>query len=239
MGRIPCPAPRRNEMLVKDWMNKQVITVDPQASMHEAKKEMERNALHMLPVVKKGKLVGVVTDGEVNRASASEATSLATYELNFLLSNIRVRNIMTSNPSTVRLDHTLEEAAARLPMDCVSAVPVVDDEERVVGTISEREIFLALTSLSGYGKHGLQLAFEIEDRPGSIKEMTDVIRDFGGRLASILTSPARAPQGYRHLYVRAYNIDRGRITALVDDLRQKAILLYMVDHRENKRREAV
>jgi len=222
-------------MLVKYWMNQDVVSVDADDSMQKAINLMQEHAASMLVVMNEQKLVGVVTDRDLKRASASEATSLEIHELFYLISRIRISDIMSSNVITVQPDHTLEEAAARLLMNSISGAPVVDEDGKVVGTISQVEIFLALVSLSGYGRLGLQLAFQIEDRPGSIKEVTDIIREHGGRLASILTSTSRAPAGYRKLYVRAYDIDPSGMEELVDELRALTTVLYMVDHAENKR----
>jgi acetoin utilization protein AcuB len=90
-------------------------------------------------------------------------------------------------------------------------------------------------SISGFGKRGAQIACQIEDRPGSIKEVTDIVREHGGRLASILTSYERVPKGYRNLYVRMYDINRPTFENLLSALKGKCKLLYMVDHREGKR----
>lgn len=226
-------------MLVKYWMKKTVITVDVNDSMQDAISLMKEHFVPLLPVLKKGKLVGVVTDTDLKRASASDATTLDVHELAYLISKIRVGEIMTKNPITVPPDFTLEETAARLLMNDISAAPVVDETEKIVGTISQRELFLALTSLSGFARRGVQFAFILEDRPGSIKEVTDVIRRYGARLASILTSSERAPEGYRHVYVRAYDVDRDQMGKLLSELRAQAELLYMVDHRDNKREEYV
>ncbi|OQX25733.1 MAG: hypothetical protein BWK80_14140, partial [Desulfobacteraceae bacterium IS3] len=85
------------------------------------------------------------------------------------------------------------------------------------------------------GKRGIQFAFELEDQPGSIKTVTDIIRINGGRLASILSSYTGVSEGYRKVYIRAYYIDRAKLPKLIEELRSKAKLLYMVDHRENRR----
>ncbi len=146
---------------------------------------------------------------------------------------------MTRNPITVPPDHTLEETAHILLKNRISGVPLADEHGRVVGTIFQREIFQALLSLSGFEKRGIQFALQVEDRPGSIKEVTDVVRNYGGRLVSILTSYERAPAGYRHLYIRAYDVDRSALPMLEADLRARATLLYMVDHKENERQEYV
>lgn len=222
-------------MLVKYWMNKDVFSVDADDSMQKGVNLMKTHAARMLTVMKGKKLVGVVTDRDLKRASASDATSLEIHELLYLISQIRIRDIMTPNVVTVKPDHTLEEAAARLLTNSISGAPVVDEGGHVVGTISQAEIFMALVSLSGYGKQGIQLAFQIEDQPGSVKKVTDIIRNHGGRIASILTSTTRAPAGFRNLYVRAYDVDRNVVETLLDDLRTAADVLYMVDHRANNR----
>jgi acetoin utilization protein AcuB len=226
-------------MLAKYWMRKVVIPMDVEDSMQDAISNMREYQLAVLPIVQDGKLVGVVTDRDLKRASASDATTLDVHELAYLISKIKVGSIMSKNPVTILSDDTLEEAAALLLKHRISGAPVLDREGRIVGTIGQREIFGALVSLCGLEKKGVQFAFQVEDRPGSIKEVTDVIRGYGGRLVSILTSYERAPSGYRHVYVRAFQVDRSKMPQLEAELRQKALLLYVVDHRENRRVEYV
>jgi len=92
-----------------------------------------------------------------------------------------------------------------------------------------------LISLTGIGKKGIQFAFQLEDRPGSIKDVCDVIRSYNGRLVSILSTYERVPEGYRKVYIRAYNIDRSKLQQLKKEFKDDVALLYMVDHLENKR----
>jgi len=96
-------------------------------------------------------------------------------------------------------------------------------------------LFRVLISLTGVGNGGIQFGFQVADRPGSIKEIADVIRSFGGRMVSILTSYDDVPEGYRKVYIRMRSIERASLQRLIKDLGTKATLLYMVDHRENKR----
>jgi len=106
----------------------------------------------------------------------------------------------------------------------------------VVGTITQTDIFRVFLSLTGLAKKGIHFGLLLEDRPGSIKEVADVIRKFGGRMASILSSYERAPKGHRHVYIRAYDVDRQHLTDLKQELRKASKkLLYMVDHKENTR----
>ncbi|RJR21073.1 MAG: CBS domain-containing protein [Desulfobacteraceae bacterium] len=222
-------------MLVRNWMSKAVITVDVNDSMQDAMKLLKEHNISMLPVMKRGKLAGVVTDRDLKRSSASDATTLEVHELLFLISKIKVKDIMTANPITVPMNFTVEETAEVLLDNKISGAPVVDDKGEVVGTITKNDLFRAMISLTGVGKRGIQFAFQVEDRPGSIKDLADIMRKFGGRMVSILSTYERVPQGYRKVYIRMYGVDRSKLGQLKTELKEKAALLYMVDHRENKR----
>jgi len=89
--------------------------------------------------------------------------------------------------------------------------------------------------LTGLKSSGIMFAFQLEDRPGSIKEVADIIREYGGSIASILSSYDRVKKGYRKAYIRMYGIDRLKLPQLKEELKEKTTLLYMVDLRENKR----
>jgi len=222
-------------MLVSKWMSKNVITIDVDDSMQEAVKLMKQRDIRMLPVLKKRKLVGVVTDRDLKRASASDATTLDVHELLYLVSKIKVGNIMTKDPITVPQNLTVEETAVVLLKNKISGAPVVDQNGQLVGTITQTDLFRVLVSLTGVGKGGIQFAFQLEDRPGSIKEVADVIRLYGGRMVSILTSYEDVPDGYRKVFIRMHSIERVRLQLLKEELSYKAALIYMVDHRENIR----
>ena len=223
-------------MLVANWMSKNIITVDENDSMQDAMKLLKENDIRMLPVMKKGKLVGIVTDRDLKRASASDATTLEIHELLYLLTRIKVKNIMTKEVITVPPDFTVEETALVLQKNKISGAPVVDSKGKVVGTITQTDLFRVLISLTGVAKGGIQFGLQIEDRPGSIKEVADIIRKFGGRMVSILSSYDQVPQGYRKVYIRMRNIERSELQKLIQELESKAGLLYMVDHSENNRK---
>ena len=142
---------------------------------------------------------------------------------------------MTVDPITVPSDYTVEEAAEILLKNKISGAPVVDKQGGVVGIITKADIFRVLVSLTGVGKRGIQVAIQIEDLPGSIKGVADVIRKFGGRMVSILTTYERAPKGFRNVYIRSFGIDRHQMDDLKDELMGKGTLLYIIDHREEKR----
>lgn len=222
-------------MLVKNWMNKPAITIDKHSSMQEAMALMKTHRITLLPVMDKKRLVGVVTDRDLKKASPSDATTLEIHELLYLLSTIQIKDIMTSKPVSVPPDFTIEETAEVLLANKISGVPVVDKDGDIVGVITHTDLFKVIISLTGIGKKGIQFAFCLEDRQGSILDVAQIIRGFGGRVASILTSYEKAPEGYRNVYIRIYSIDRIKLEELKSALKEKATLLYMVDHRNNTR----
>jgi len=222
-------------MLVKNWMSKNVVTIDMDASMQTATMLMKMHSIRMLPVVEHGNLVGVITDRDLKKASASDATSLEIHELLFLLTRIKVKEIMTKAPITVTPDWTIEETAELLLKHKISGVPVMGGKKAISGVITQTDVFRVLIALTGIEKGGMQFSFKVEDKPGSIKELADVIRQFGGQIVSILSSYDKMPVGYRMVYMRMCNIDRPRVEELLNALKVKAELQYLIDHRENRR----
>jgi len=222
-------------MLVKNWMSKNVITIGEEDSMQQAATLMREHRIRMLPVMGKGELVGILSDTDLKRASASDATMLDIHELLYLISKIKISDIMTRNPITVPYDYTVEEAAQLLMERNISGVPVVDCDGKMVGIITRNDLFKILISLSGLGKKGIQFAFLVDDKSGSIKNLADVFRNHEGRIASILSTYEYAPEGKRIVYFRIYDVDRSIMPDLIRELREKGTLIYLVDHRDNKR----
>ncbi len=222
-------------MLVKNWMSKNVITIDADDTMQNAIKLLKEHDIRMLPVMKKSMLVGIVTDRDLKQASASDATTLEIHELLYLLTKIKVKDIMTKNPITVPPDYTAEETAQVLLESKISGAPVVDAGGQIVGTITQTDLFRVLISLTGIKNGGIQFGFQIEDRPGSIKEVEDIIREYGGRIVSILTSYDNVPMGYRKVYIRMQSIEQPLLEILKSKLIEIAAFLYMIDQREDSR----
>ncbi|MBW1978715.1 MAG: CBS domain-containing protein [Deltaproteobacteria bacterium] len=222
-------------MLVKNWMSSKVITVDAEDFMQKAIRLLKENDIRRLPVMKKDQLVGIVTDRDLKRASASDATALEIHELLYLIDKIKVSEVMSKDPISVPPDFTIEETAEVLLNNKISGVPVINHDGKIVGIITQTDLFRALISLTGIGKRGIQFAFQLEDRPGSIKEVADIIRKYGGRMVSILSTYEGVPAGERKVYIRMYDIDRTLLPKLKEELRKEAKVLYMVDHRENRR----
>lgn len=131
------------DQLVKDWMTDNPITVTSSTTLPEAHRLMQDNNIRRLPVVDDGKLAGIVTLGDVREASPSDATSLSIFELNYLLSRLKVGTIMTSDPITVTTITTIARAAQLMLENKIGGLPVVE-RDKVVGIITESDIFRML-----------------------------------------------------------------------------------------------
>ncbi len=130
--------------LVKEWMTGNVITVSSETTLPEAHRLMSENRIRRLPVTKNRRLIGIITRGDVREAEPSDATTLSIWELNYLLAKLSIAKIMTKDPLTISPEATLGEAAEAMLERKISGLPVIDDEKRVVGMITESDIFRAV-----------------------------------------------------------------------------------------------
>lgn len=222
-------------MLIKDWMSTNVITVHVGDTLQHAINVMMDHQISILPVMEDGKLVGIVTDRDLKRASPSSATLLDIQQALYHISRLEVGAIMRAHPITVPLDYTVEETAEVMLQNKISGLPILDDQGEVKGIVTKSDLFKAMLSLSGSVKQGLMFGFLIQDRPGSIKDITDVMRKYEARIVSILSSYDRAPDDHRFVYIRLFDIDRFGLEDMKDELKQRAKVLYFIDQRENIR----
>jgi acetoin utilization protein AcuB len=201
---------------------------------------MREKNIRCLPVLNKnGKLAGILSDRDLKSASPSKATALDVYELNYLISTVSVESIMTKNLVIVRPDETVEFAAILMLENKISALPVINRTDALVGIVTQTDIFKALVNITGAYAGGTQFAFSLDDRPGSIQEVTDVIRDRGGRIISILSTKEMAEEGSHHVYIRTISLSQEKLGELVKVLETRFVILYAVrdllDEAESRR----
>ncbi len=126
--------------LVKDWMTRDPVVISPKTTLPEAYQLMKERRIRRLPVVDNGKLVGIVTLGDVREASPSDATTLSIYELNYLLAQLSADRIMTREALSVSPDATIRDAARMMLEHKIGGLPVVEGG-KVVGILTESDIF--------------------------------------------------------------------------------------------------
>jgi acetoin utilization protein AcuB len=126
-------------MKIKDRMTHNPITVDVSLPIPEAMKLMKSGGFRRLPVLEHGKLVGIVTDRDVREAMPSDATSLSIWEINYLITRITVKEIMTKAPVTISEDASVERAARLMLEHKIGGLPVMSGT-KVVGMISVTDV---------------------------------------------------------------------------------------------------
>ncbi len=214
-------------MLAGDWMSKNVATLTEDTSMIKAARVMKERKIRRLPVVDKdGRLSGIVSERDIKSASPSQATSLDVYELTHLLSEIKVKDIMTAKPLRIRPSDTVERAAQILRDNKVGGLPVVDDKDQVVGIITDTDIFRLYTMLSGVDLGGVQLGLRLSSKEGTLKEVMDELRARHVRVISLLSRQDGEEDGTRDVYIRIHDLPLETARQLQDYLEGKKLLLY-------------
>lgn len=174
-------------MLVKDRMTTNPVTVTPDTPVAEALSFMRQNSIRRLPVLnKKQRLVGIVSEKDLLYASPSPATSLSVYEIGYLLSKLKVEEIMTSEITSVSSDAPLEEAARLMVDHQVGGLPVVDKRE-LVGIITETDVFKTILEMMGARQPGIRLTLSVRDKPGILSNITGTIAALGGDIIALGT----------------------------------------------------
>jgi len=222
-------------MLVKSWMTKNIVSIDENATVDAARKLLRGNKYHMLPVTKKGNLVGVITCRDIIDEVYSDDLKTEGKKPDIQRLKILVKDVMTKDFVTVSTDFTIEEVADVLLENDIFSAPVIDREGEMAGIITHSDLARALICLAGGNKGGIFYGFMLEDRPGSIKEIAYIIRDHGGRLASILTSIEGVPNGFRKVYIRVYGIDRFRVRKLNEMLKENSDVFKIIERLEIRR----
>ena len=174
-------------MLVRERMSIQPVTITTETTMTDALRVMRENQVRRLPVLdESGRLVGIVSEKDLLYASPSPATSLSIYEMHYMLTQLRVTELMTSDVITVGPDVPLEEAARIMADNKIGGLPVVEDGD-LVGIITETDIFKVFLELLGARERGLRLTLLIPERKGEIARITTEIARLGGNILALGT----------------------------------------------------
>ncbi len=215
-------------MLVKEWMALHPITIDENTSIMKATQLMKEHDIRRIPVLRQNKLVGIISDRDLKEAAPSKATSLDVHELYYLLSEIKVKDIMTHNPITLRENDSVEKAAVIMLENRISGLPVVNDEGEVVGMITQTDIFKVMIGITGIYRSPIQLAFDLEDKPGTLNQLLKVLSDCGARMVSVLTFQEHVAPGRREVYIRIKDVPDENLKVLIDHLKQEFKVLYVL-----------
>lgn len=165
-------------MSIRDFMTKNLIVVQPDEKIFDAVDLMKKNDIHRLPVVKDDRLVGLLTEGTIQAAMPSQATSLSVYEVNYLLNKTTVADIMIKDVQTVDPDASLEDGIYQMRMNNVGVLPVIDKNNDLVGIITNNDIFDAFLKITGYNDGGTRIQIRIlEDHKGILARIAELLAE--------------------------------------------------------------
>lgn len=216
-------------MLVKDWMTADVIALTQDRSMMKASKIMKDKKISRIPIVDdENRVVGIVTDRDVKEASPSKATTLDMHELYYLLSEIKLKDIMTRKPKSLHENDTIEMAAALFKNNKFGGMPVVDDEDKLVGVITDTDIFNVLVSITGVMEGGVSIGFRLSNQPGGLVPVLDFLKDHSARVMSLLTSCASPEEDKRNVFIRIRDMEKSELKKLRAELEKEFEVVHWV-----------
>jgi acetoin utilization protein AcuB len=211
-------------------MTTDVITVSPETSMMEASRLMKGKNIRRLPVVNaRGVIVGIVSDRDIKDASPSKATSLDMHELYYLLSELKVKDIMTKRPICAQDTDSVEGVALKMQEGHFGGMPVVDEKRRISGIITDSDIFKVLVSITGIRIGGMQVAFELDNVPGQVGPILNVLNKYNAGVVSMLSSQEAENSLKRIVYIRLRRQPKELERQILDDLSARFHVLYHED----------
>lgn len=164
-------------MLVKNHMSKNVITVNKNDMINKALDIMNEHDLHRLPVMDGSNMVGLLTKGMISKKGASKATSLSVFELNYLLSKIDVATIMEKQVISINENQFLEDAAVLMLKHDIGCLPVVDDNHKLCGIMTQNDLFRSFIDMLGYRTKGSRLCVKVKDGLGVLEKVCSIITE--------------------------------------------------------------
>ncbi|MER2598100.1 MAG: CBS and ACT domain-containing protein [Caldilineales bacterium] len=203
-------------MLVGERMSHPVLTVSPDMSALDAQAFMRREHIRRAPVIQNGKLVGIVTEGDLLNASPTQATLLSVWEISYLVSKIKVSQVMSKNVTTISEDTPIEEAARVMIDNKVGGLPVTLDG-KVVGMITETDLFKIMLEMMGARQTGVRVSVLVPNRAGEIAELSKAIYEKGGNIIALGTFAGDDPST-AELAIKVAGLDEAALRAVLSPL---------------------
>ncbi|NJC98789.1 MAG: hypothetical protein C3F07_10260 [Anaerolineales bacterium] len=170
-------------MFVGERMSRPVISVAPDAPINDVLAMFRKEHIRRAPVIKNGKLVGIVSETDLLNASPSDVTTLSVWEMNYLLSKVLIKHVMSKRVITVTTDTPIEEAARIMADNKIGGMPVMNNS-KVVGMITETDLFKIFLELMGARQKAIRVTALIPDKRGELAKITKAIANHGGNFIS-------------------------------------------------------
>jgi len=209
-------------MLVGDRMTRRPVTVTEDIAIDKALELMRCEKVRRLPVLDKhGKLAGIVSEKDLLYASPSPATSLSIYEIPYLLSKIKMRDLMTKDVITVAEDTPLEEAARIMADSKIGGLPVLRGD-KLVGIITETDMFKIFLELLGAREEGMRLSMLIPAEKGSLARIVSKIAELGGNIVASGTIAGEDPTNCE-MMVKVAGVPQDKLVSAMEGLGLKIL----------------
>lgn len=206
-------------MLVGERMSHPVLTVSPDMSALDAQAFMRREHIRRAPVIHDGKLVGIVTESDLLNASPTQATLLSVWEINYLVSKIKVSQVMTKKVLTIGEDTPIEEAARVMIDNKIGGLPVLRDG-KVVGIITETDLFKVMLEMLGARQQGARASVLVPNQAGEIAALSRAIFEAGGNIIALGTFAGDDPST-AELAFKVTGLDEATMRAVLTPLVNK------------------
>ena len=208
-------------MLVGDRMSHPVISINPDLPVVDALNLMKRERIRRTPVGRNGKMIGIVSDKDLLNASPSSATSLSVWEMNYLLSRIKVKDLMTKKVLTVSEDTPIEEAARIMADNKIGGLPVMR-ADHIVGIITETDLFKILLELMGAREPGVRMSVLILDKPGQLAKLTNTIANLNGNIIAFGQFTGEDPSN-REVTFKVSGLDEGQLRSEIEPIVERVL----------------
>ncbi len=215
-------------MLIRDRMTRSPVLCAPDVSVTDAFDLMKKARIRRMPVVDKhGKLVGIVSDKDLLRVSPSPATTLSAFEIPYLLSKVKVSDVMIKQVITVQEDTPIEDAARIMVDNKIGGLPVVNEADAVVGIITETDIFKTFLELIGARRSGVRITMYVKDVRGELARVSQAVADIGGNIIATVEVPGTDSTNYEVL-LKVSDVSKEAVVAALTP-----IVVRIVDVRES------
>lgn len=212
-------------MKIKDIMTWNVVTVSSDTPIMEARKIMETHKIRRMPVIDRGKLVGIVTIDRIIGVGPSPASSLSIWEMNYILAKMKVKEVMQKDVHTIDSEMSIERALAFGQKYGAGILPVLEND-KVIGVVTSTDFALkVLNPILGIGKPGALLNIENCSQAGQIKNVMEIVDKLGLKIVAAHTLPPseEIPSGF------SLHVDTADARALIKELEAKGMKASVVE----------
>jgi acetoin utilization protein AcuB len=206
-------------MFIKDWMKTNLVTVEYDDTVLDALHLMREHKIRRLPVLRRGKLVGIITEKDIKEFSPSRASTLDIYEMHNVLAKTEVKEAMTKDVITVSPDDPIERAALILRDMRFGGLPVVEKNGDLVGIITAVDVFDVFVEAMGMRKPGARVNITVEDKPGAIAEIAKILKIHNLNIISLATFFTKERDDKKRDIVIRLSGDKNNVDNAINELK--------------------